>query len=814
MFTVFVGKKAVQGDKGRMFARKHYISCLLIIGIVYVLFYGWMLVAGNGLPYVMDNNESFSSWWHAYNLFHFDLTKSAGLADESFAFHAAAHPYIHTHQGNFPRLFSYLLVVLGANSIESQIAITTFTVGAAAFFMAYHFFTKITNPLFALVCCLLLITDYVLVAQWQVVTYRVWHGFFVFSSMLCVHWMVEKRRYWAVATVVNFACLFYYELVFVAFVSLSSALYAAILCRQAHKRVVGFWMLQTLGGLVALSVLVMQLYLYLGWDSLKTDLYLTFVARNQYQNSALLLQRMQEFFESRNIVFWYNLADGSAYRTIEQFFTSLLHFEFQIHTPFLALISVIGALTLFVVPRFRHVPAAAGMAAEGGGLPRGVRSEVSRFRIADANITALLFLAFFELYVTLFGKESILGAPASIRHLFLPADLTHFSMALIAAGCACVLLNRACRVSYSSDCIPAGAGHYDLTVMLRVLVFLLLVTLFVAGNWMLYEPRYVPLWRDFANQYLPGPLPELVIILVVMLACAAIIAKNNVFRELGLVPAIRGCGLFFLAGIGAYAVVYLLSPGYIFSGYRFRYAPFTVFHTTVVPALLLYVLLVAGMKYLPPSRFGKAVNATFKAADAAATPGYRWISMPAMVGVASLTTFCILTSYWIGMQVSYIRLLPPNHYSFLQKLSKPPYVGKTFLVNTYSAPIAATTGAWAYLNVKLKSTEPVISGDSYKFPSDTAYLWFADKNTNPDYAHPEYFLCITMQSVSTVLQEALRRKRRGEGNAGCERNQLVQLVRRGEGKFVYPALELLESDQQGPEVVGYERWAIVKLNWK
>src|SRR5258708_7320507 len=78
---------------------------LILLIVCYTVIYGGLLWYTHGLPYVLDNNESFSSLWHAYNLYHFDISKSMGLADETFAYHAAAHPFVHTHQGNFPRLF-------------------------------------------------------------------------------------------------------------------------------------------------------------------------------------------------------------------------------------------------------------------------------------------------------------------------------------------------------------------------------------------------------------------------------------------------------------------------------------------------------------------------------------------------------------------------------------------------------------------------------------------------------------------------------------------------------------------------------------
>lgn len=910
-------------------AQRRYVQCAAFLAVAYVLVFGWLLASTNFLPYVMDNNESFSSYWHALNLAQFDFFTSFGLTDEAYGFSAAAHPYVYTHQGNFPRLFNLLIYALGAHSIESQITVTTFTVGVAAIFMAYHFFSKIANPLFALICCLLLITDYVVVAQWQVVTYRVWHEFFVFSSMLCVHRMVEGRRYWTGLTVINFACLFYYEFVFVAFVSLASAFYAAFLCRHSPKKVLGFWVLQAVGGIMALSILALQLYLYLGWDDFKMDAYLTFVARNHYQDSAALLLRMQEFFDSRNIVFWYNLVDGPKFRTIAYFMASLLRFEFQVHTPFLSTICAIGLFTLvgvlvmymasvageagfgnkFANARFLvSMPAVAGAVALGalhflykyhrkdfaplhgaefvamaaaviviaaiavfapgfrgadraerlrplgfllalailvfnvpgilsrlsygwleggrhgyffsgyaalffgfaawvawralwGRLHRGSEFNGVFLKYAHVFVTLFSFLAFLLFFVTLFGKDLILGVPVEGRSWLLPAGYAFYSMALMAAACATIALRRCSMVAPADGRTLLGATHGGSAAVLRVSIFILLVAFFIAGSWLLYNAWYAPLWQDMADQYLPGPLPQLVTILVVMLACAVLLVGEKVSSELDITRGIKGCGAFLITGMCAYAVVYALSPGYVFTGYRFRQVPFTAFHTVVLLGGVFYVLLVAGLKCLPLKsiRQGQFTARRF---------------LPATVaGAASFTALVLLTVYWIGVQFTYIRLMPPDHYSFLNKLSEPPYVGKSFIVNTYAAPVAAKTGAWAYLNANLTATEPVGDSASYKFPFDTTYLWLADKKTNPDYVRPEFFLCVTVQATSTVIEEVRRRKGIGEGNVGCERNQLVQLARRGEGKSVYPALEFLEADEKGADVVGYERWAIVRLNW-
>lgn len=925
----------------------------MLLIMAYMLVFGVFLVKTDFLPYVMDNNESFSSLWHAYNLYHFDIAKSAGLADEAFAYHEAAHAYAHTHQGNFPRLFAFLIFSLGARSIESQIAVTTFTVGIAAILMGFHFFSRIANPVFALTCCFLLITDYLLVAQWQVVTYRVWHEFFIFSSMLCVHRMIEGRRFWPVLSIINFACLFYYELIFVAFVSLSSAFYAAYLCRGNKLRLLGFWMTQAVGGIAALAILALQLYFYLGWEDLKTDAFLTFLARNHYQDGAVLLQHMRDFYESRNIVFWYNLEDGSRYRSIGYFFASLLYSELQIHTPLLATLSLIGLLTLLCVrafnsetkeksgldgvenrgkflanayelissnqirgaiylsglhfahkyfrgdfgdlqalllrlmlvvliagilvsefririlhaPRqnvlrkvavvtalimlvllfpsiYRHVssvpilldqysPFFFGYLLIYGFFFAWVPGWTSKFTEAMSMRTgfnnlalervsaALLFLSFLLLYMILFGKKLLLGVEERWTYWFQPASLSYLALALIAALVSVYLLKKTSRSQLLTGESQHSWSASRFGKNLKLSIFVLLAALLIAGSWRLYNPRYSLLWVDMAAASLPLPFPHVLVMLCIFLGCAAILAHRRVFAVLGVDSVVKGCGVFALAGLFAYIIVYILSPGYVFSGYRFRLTPFTVFHSVVLLAVPVYVLLRSSVHFSAPIWNG------IKKVSVAQSPGLiansdsnaSGMLYGRMIGLASVAASAMVLIYWLGIQLYFVRLIPPDHYAFLDRLSRPPYAGKTFVVNSYAAPVAAKTGAWAYLDAtlmsssleKLEALEKVDGRLQLVF--DKTYVWFADRKTNPSYSRPDYFMCIIVQSTSTAVEEFAERHGVGNGNPGCEANPLVQLARRGQGRTVFPGLELMEFDKEGFRTVGYERWAIVKLHW-
>jgi hypothetical protein len=78
----------------------------LTVLVCYCAVFGGILIYSDFLPYTFDNNESFSAFWHARNMYEYGIANSSGLADESFSYDAAAHPYVYTHAGASPRLFA------------------------------------------------------------------------------------------------------------------------------------------------------------------------------------------------------------------------------------------------------------------------------------------------------------------------------------------------------------------------------------------------------------------------------------------------------------------------------------------------------------------------------------------------------------------------------------------------------------------------------------------------------------------------------------------------------------------------------------
>ena len=262
-------------------SRARYFGALVGLALLYVIGYGWLLASTDALPYTIDNSESFAAFLHGANMFRFGVATSFGLTDEAFSPDAAAHPYVYTHGGNFPRLYTYLLYALGARTQQAQIVIATFTVGALGLLLLYAYFARVAGIVFAALACVVFGTDYLYFAQWQVSTYRVWHTFFLFAALLCAHGVGERRRrLFLVLTFVTEACLVYFDLTFALFVSVFVGVYAAFLYRRQPGVLARTWATQFVAAAAALALMVAQSVAYLGWSGFAFDVNQVYAARN------------------------------------------------------------------------------------------------------------------------------------------------------------------------------------------------------------------------------------------------------------------------------------------------------------------------------------------------------------------------------------------------------------------------------------------------------------------------------------------------------------------------------------------------------
>lgn len=157
--------------------KKNQIA-LIYLSFFYFMLYFVYLVKCKFIPYVFDNNETFSALTHARNMSLFGFKTTFGLTDETFSLAPSAHPFVYTHQGNFPRFYSFILYQLGFQSFGWQVGITTFTIGFMGLIFCHQFISKNVSILFSIIFCTLLMTDYIMFSQWQVNVWRVWQFFF------------------------------------------------------------------------------------------------------------------------------------------------------------------------------------------------------------------------------------------------------------------------------------------------------------------------------------------------------------------------------------------------------------------------------------------------------------------------------------------------------------------------------------------------------------------------------------------------------------------------------------------------------------
>ena len=813
----------------------NYNVGLMATFALYILCFGWILVSTDYFPYVLDNNESFSVLWHSYNLANFDFFKSFGVTDDVYSIDESAHPFAHTHQGNWPRVFGYLIFQLGATTVESQIFVTTATIGLLSFYFCYHFFAKYTAPLFAVLFCAFLMTDYILYTQWHVVTYRVWQLFFLFSTLLCVRKIGEgegKVLMWGALTVFNYACLYYSELVYVAFVSGIAGLYAITLYWRRPKFLTLVVACQIGGAVLGLGILALQLIGYYGIENLKQDFWFTFMSRNHAHSTTNLMAEMRAFYGGNNIAFWYNMDDNSKYLSAMSFVRSFFSFDFQTHTPVFTILTMAMALPFaglltapnavkakqdstflntagFVLSGILFLGCAGfltytlqrganGLALLAGVLVVGsllmVLYRLSSsgamkalppvlLRVADALLDLGVFLAFLLLAMALSSPGAVEGMPPATSWLR-DRDTVSWGMGIVGAALTVALLKGLLGHGLAKipDYARSGAA-------VTIVVVFSLATLIRHQQWF-YNQGFQPLIRVMGDNFLPLSLVALGIYIAAVLSALVIMSAQSDSSSTFWKP-VKHVRAYLICGFLAYIVVFSLSAGYVHTGYLHRSTPFTVFLTNALLALGAYIVI----------RFA------YLAIKSPESMGLRFprlsLAVPGVVLV-------VLFGFWGGLQLKYVKLLPPDHFAFLKKLAKEPYKGKTFVVGNYAAPAAAFAGKWAYMAFD-------VGGDGWKETAkgfvknrNIDYLWVADRTTNPAYAKPDYYLCMSNQTLGT-LNATIANKNGASNVSGC--SPMIDGFNSTLEKSPILRHKIVSQETDGVAKRGWISWAIAKLDW-
>jgi hypothetical protein len=685
---------------------------VVIVLIVYFVGYSFLIMRGDGIPYVMDNNETFSALNHAHNLWTFDFFRSFGLTDEAVSPDPAAHPFVHTHQGNFPRLLAFLLYALGARSVESHVWITTLTVGTASVLMGYIFFRRLGGKLLATIAILLLMTDYLMFAQWQVNTYRVWQGFLLFAALNSVHGLSEWGRWrWALATTSTYAALFYGELVFAAFVSFTVGLYTIWTYRRAPRLVVMGGLVQGAGASLGLGALILQLVLHLGWQDFLTDLQLTLTARNYAPDRAELIAKLTQFYGPRNILFLYNIQPEERFLGFIASLRLLFRFMLQTPTPLLSLLGVgMAAASLFADSR-----------------RPGPRDVTAILPGVSASSVAVLVPGLFVFLMSIAAGNAVVGLPFS--GLVEVKKVILIALACMLLAIALAVLLRICTRSISISGAPPGVSR-----CVRASLFLFCFGLMIMVQSELYDQEAAILWWQRLTPF-PIWIAKVIVCGIAFTGCILILTgRRAILGRWHDVPS--SLFPFFASGALAYMVVYKLSSGYVFTGYLNRLCPFLIFHVDALIALGLFTAITIPLTLIGRTDFNRLLT-------------------KAVATVSTLVALAFVGG-WIFVQIRSMQLFPPDRLAFVRHLNDPDFRGRGLISNTYAAPFSYFANAWGYTE-----TNPLALGTASLSSQSTSYrifqIWLADRLTNPAYLRPALYVCFNaLSSMQALIWETAR----------------------------------------------------------
>lgn len=780
------------------------VAAAALLGLLFAAISFGLMASSRGVPAIFDGNETFSSILHARNLLEFGPAKAAGLADESTSPRPEGHSVVHTHQGNFPRLYASILSAIGLDSPASQVAATVLPVGIAAVFLLFWALRRHVSSGFAIVSVAILLTDYILFVQWQVVTYRLWQFLFTAALLATAVAYRERPRGWLLfAAFVSSLFLFYYELVFATFLATSISVFALLQWRRAIRSGLIFVGAQAAGALTGMALVIVQLINYLGWDKFIVDLRLTYISRNAGISDPAALAELRSFVEQNNIAFLYNFVDGSALRSPGFVLDSIFRWGFQVYTPSFAYCIVILAFAIAAAllaragaARFPKFAIAGVAVMTVMGCLLGSSGAVFMIVMAIASLTIFMppdtrrgpqhigpveAVMLAGLPVTVF----VLMAATAARFPGFERAASDFWIYGAAFGTALAVL----FVFLIARTIPQRAVIVPLDMALRGASVVCVALAFSQFHHRLYDGSLAPLWRDaLPGSLMPASLQSLA--MVIVSGCAAAIAAFGPTLPRQVTAPLREIMLRVGAMIGAFLigllVVIVLFPGYVFSGYMTRYL-----NLLVVP----FALFIGFVFYAIASIATHFIANTYRAASP--------VRFPFAVRGAVIVLPVVLTAWWLAIQVANARLFPANGLAVLDALQAQPGSLKT-VANSYPAPFAVTTGQWSYLDETFSSGRIVFSPRSgYAHPLDRKYLWFADRATNPEYDKPDSFICLlTPNYRAAALQIA-----NPERVSRCADNGIVQWTQRNEPK-TWPHHTIAARDPSGRDA-----WTIVKLDW-
>ena len=284
-----------------------------------------------------------------------------------------------------------------------------------------------------------------------------------------------------IATVLTYAALFYYELVFAAFVTFTVAFYTIWTYRRAPGSIVLAGIAQGGGAALGLATVILQLILYLGWQDFLTDLRLTLTARNYAPDDIEFVTTLRNFYQARNIAFFYNIQSSDQFAGLVTSLRFFSRYVLQTSTPFLSLLGIGMAVASLLANSRRSGP----------------HDLVTIVPSVSISAAAQLVPGLFLFTLAIVSGDAVVGLPfAGTNGTIGTVVLAAFSCLLVSVALAYVLPICARAISISGT-LP---GVYR---ALRTNLFLLGLGLLILAQGEVYDQGAAALWW---RQLMPVPV--------------------------------------------------------------------------------------------------------------------------------------------------------------------------------------------------------------------------------------------------------------------------------------------------------------------
>lgn len=706
----------------------------------------WIFVLSDGLPYGLDNNETFSNLIQGRNLLQYSSTNSFLLTDESTAGSVGGHPYLYTHGQNFPRFAAALMLLLGVTEAQTHMFLAATIGGIAVITLIFLAVKKIAGSFAATVSAAFAASSTIFFLQTAPNTWRIWQSVIVATTIFLAATILsgtDHPRLWRVAATVTAFLAVSVELTFglaIALVLMMTSLIRRPLNRSQT------WLNASAGligcGLGA-GIFLSQLVGALGLRATVDDLRYTFSSRNRGDQAVEAFN----FFQENNIAFWRNSLeiDLSSTGNLVVGFMS----EFLVYGPgwFAVPLLLLGTALLFRFQKETHqsldkertdprqtilLSSAVGSFASlvfviVGETVRGGVGVIASVLIGilfgigtylAGYLSGSSFSPSTAAFMGVFGGMSLVLWTYIIT-VFVPViplpqverrDLLLFAV----GGSASVFLQWMKRPESSQR----GVSAFARSSLCVALVSLGFIALLPATTQIIAIPVELGLRNSPSLQ---------VFAVLAAWGIAGIWASSRERRSVNTnqnVESLIIISLLLGIAVVAVAVVYLLSPGYYVTGYSSRLVPFFGLFLPVVTGGAAAVMIQQSW-----------------------SPGNSRFSNFRLSSVFVISVTVSIFAMWFLTNIILVpKLFNSDFATVYQEIQGQEPDG--VVATSYPAPWAYAADTWAYLDTGLPSPpllEQVMAGEQY--------VWIRDGLENPAYQSPTAAVCFSPINPSQLLMK-------------------------------------------------------------